>query len=445
MERGESYSLRFALDFFLIHLPEALVLLFIGLSLYGISIRSYGYRSFLFGLLYAIPSLILSFYEVNLPAKLMGLFVWMVLLIWCFLRESLSLSMGISSSAFILFHGIQFLFISIISSNIEQPTLLYQHTWVQIGITWLYLGVLIGMGILLLHQSFNIRDWIPQTIQNRYLAIIILFGSVELLSILTLNANYLMILIHPKNPTGIHHQLPFFHGVVLILFVLIIILFRIYLNLTIHRVEHETPTPYLQNLNDLITAIRSIKHDSVNHYTAINGLVKLGSYDRATDYVKQLINEASTIITVVDGVKNPTVSALLHSKMAMCIANRIPLSIAVTSKSQFRFIRSNELATVMGNLLDHAIRAALDEEEDKRFIRMIWEDEDTNTSLLIEHSGQLIPAIEAGDTALPSNLVKTPEKGGVDLSLLHRFVNRYKGTLHLSTEKDVTRILMKFN
>ncbi|MGD8190223.1 sensor histidine kinase [Brevibacillus ginsengisoli] len=441
--KGEPYKLPFTLDFFLVHIPEALVLLFVGLSLYGIPIQAYGYKAYVFGLIYALFTLFLSVYDISFPFKILVLFVLMILMIRYYLRESLALSVGITASAFILLHGMQFLLVSAISFIIGQPSMLTQHSWTQICFTWLILILLVGIGIVLMRNSFNIRNWLPQSVQNRYLAIIILFGSIELLSILTLNINYLVNLAQPDNSTGITYQLPFFHVVVLVLFVLIIILLRIYLNLTIHQVEHETPTPYIQNLNDLFTAIRSIKHDAVNHYTAINGLVKLGSNGLATDYVKQLIKEASSIITVVEGVKNPMVSALLHSKMAICIANRISLSVSVTSSPQFRFVKSNELVAVMSNLLDHSIRAALDEAEEERFIRMIWQDEGTITSLLIEHSGQLILPSTMEETAQLTDPARPSKQIGLDLTLLNKFVNRHKGKLQVTSEQGLTRIVIR--
>lgn len=442
-ERGKRAALWFALDFFLIHIPEAFVLFYIGLCLYGLPLRLYGYRAFTFSLLYAIPCIIFSVYAVNLPIKMAGLWIWMIILFRMYLRESLSLSIGISTSAFLLVHFTQYLFVSIIQLFIEPFTFVIEHSLTHIGYVWLYLCLIMGLGILLRRVSFNITNWLPQTVQNRYLAILILFGTVELLSILLLNADYLVNLAHPENPIKITHLLPFFHVVVLTLFVLIIILLRIYLNITINRVEHETQTPYLQNINDLIASIRSIKHDAVNHYTAINGLVKFGCYELATDYVKQLIHEASNIFTVIDGVTNSSLSALLHSKMAICIANKIPFSVSVTSKSQFHFMKSNELVTMVGTLLDYAIRVTIEEAEEDRSIRMIWQDENKHSSLLVENSGPPIPAEELAHLFHPSYAVNSSTKGKNGLATVKKIVSRHKGSIQVSSEQGRTRILIQ--
>ncbi len=392
--------------------------------MFGLSIAQYRQKALLFSAFFAIPSFLFSIYDVYAPFKMVGLYVWLNLLLYFYLRINIGLTIGISTSAFCILNVVEFFFTLITSQAGKSLQQLAQIPAAPFILVWLYLALLAGMGYLLQRLRFDLRKLFPQTLHNRYLAVLVLIGSIELISILMMNANYLIELTNTPVPLGITRQLPYFHIVVLILFIVMIILFRIYLNLTINRVETQTQTPYLQNINDLITAIRSIKHDAVNHYTAINGLLKFGSYELATDYVKQLFHEASSIITVVDGVKNPSVSALLHSKMAICIANRISLSVSVTSVSQFHFMKSNDLVAMIGNLLDHAIRASLDEPEENRLIKVEWHDQGKKSSLLVEHTG-------SGEES-------------VSLAVVKKIVERYKGKLHVSSEQGFTRFTIQF-
>ncbi|MGC5324821.1 sensor histidine kinase [Brevibacillus sp. SYSU BS000544] len=435
--------MHFIIQYLFIDLPEALVYLFTGLALFNISLKQYGKKAIVFAFLSAIPSFILSIYEIYVPFKIFSLFLWMNLLLIFYLRIPHGSSIGISTSAFCISSIVEFSFLITLGSFDINVDYIFSNQFLHIFFVWLYLAIISMIGYTFHRNQFDIRDYFPKTQEYRYLSVIILIGSIELLTILLINTHFIFEQTNSSLPVGITRQLPYFHLVVLVLFVLMIILFRVYLNHTINRVETETQTPYLQNIDDLLTSIRSIKHDAVNHYTAINGMLQFGSYELATDYVNQLNNEATNIITVVDDVKNPAVSALLHSKMAVCIANRIDMCITVTSVSQLKYMKSSELILILGNLVDNSIRATLEELEENRFIRIEWSQLGRKQQITIENSGPCIP-----EDVLPhifdlSYSTKPSGNGGSGLSIVKRIVERYKGSIIITSKDGVTRVCIQ--
>lgn len=432
------------IEYFFVNLPEALVFLYIGLALFNISIRQYGKKAIIFSFLYAIPNLILTAYDIYIPIKMACLFLWMNLLLFFYLRIPFGLSIGVTASAFCIFNVVEFVFLITLGFFDIKINDVFQNPYLQICISWLYFTVFLLIGYPIQRHHFDLRDLFPKTQENRYLMVLILIGCIELLTILLITTHFIVDQANSTLPLGITQQLPYFHLFVLILFVIMIYLFRVYLNLTINRVETETQTPYLQNIDDLLTSIRSIKHDAVNHYTAINGMLKFGSFDLATEYVTQLHNEATNIITVVDGVKNPAVSALLHSKMAVSIANRIDMSITITSDSQLKYIKSSDLIMILGNLLDNSIRATLEELEENRFIRVEWIQSGRNQLITIENSGPVI-----SEDSLPSEsdftyTTKLAGGGGSGLDIVKRIIERYKGNIFIDSQDGVSRVYIQF-
>jgi sensor histidine kinase regulating citrate/malate metabolism len=243
----------------------------------------------------------------------------------------------------------------------------------------------------------------------------------------------------------------FFQLLILALFIVIVILFRIYLNLTINRVEEETGTPYVKNIHDMLTAIRSIKHDSLNHYTAINGFLKKGLYDLAKEYVEQLLQE--TVVTeknvdssshVLELIKNPAVSTLLQSKMAVCLAERITLSMDIQNGNQFSHIKTYDLVKLLGNLLDNAIRATSFELEENRYIRLEWGQTEHEQFLLIENSGPVIPQDKLKDIFQLGYTTKKNGEGGLGLSIIKSVTDRYGGNIRVNSANGVTRFYISF-
>jgi len=316
----------------------------------------------------------------------------------------------------------------------------------------LYLLALFLFGLLLRVTHFDIRRFLPRTRHNRYLFLLVFVGSIEFLLILFTNTSFIL----RDNNVGLslfyiqQYQI-IFQILILVLFILIILLFRIYVNLTINRVEEETGTPYMKNIHDMLMAIRSIKHDSLNHYTAINGFLKKGLYDLAKEYVEQLLQE--TVVTekkvdssshILEMVKNPAVSTLLQSKMAICLAERITLSIDIQNSNPFSRIKTYDLVKLLGNLLDNAIRATSHELEENRYIRLEWGPSDDGEFLLIENSGPVIPPDKLEDIFQMGYTTKKNGEGGLGLTIVKSVTDRYGGTIRVNSDNGVTRFYISF-
>lgn len=267
-----------------------------------------------------------------------------------------------------------------------------------------------------------------------------LVGCVEFLLILTLNTAFV---IQKYNPTflynAVYTNLEFYHALSLALFILLVILFWKYLSLALNRVEAETEKPYLQNIQDLVTAIRSIKHDAVNHYTALDGFLKVGMHDMASDYIQHLLREATDLVQVVEGVKSPAISSLLHSKMAICVANHITFTIRIHTSKQFDQMKSKDLTALLGNMLDNSIRATLEEPDSNRYILLEWGETETEYYLLIENSGPTIPPDKLEQIFNLNYTTKSNGIGGVGLAVVKNVVNQYDGAITSYSENGITR------
>ncbi|MGG3322336.1 Spo0B domain-containing protein [Brevibacillus centrosporus] len=311
----------FILRFILVDIPEAFLLLTIALALFNHSVFEKWKAALSFAIIVSIPGELLSYLEVSYQPKVLLMYLVYVLFFLFLYRYNILKSVFMGMAAICAMILSESLVIMIYNSQQIYFEQMLSTTIQTITIRSFYLGNFALLALCLRISKFDITRLLPQNRYNRYLFLLVLVGSIEFLLILFLNTSF--ILRDNNTSSMIMYSLKsqmIIQILILALFIIIVILFRIYLNLTINRVEEETGTPYLSSIHDLMTAIRSIKHDCLNHYTAINGFLKKGYVDLAKEYVEQLLQETvsgekkmDTSSQALENIKNPAVSSLLQS------------------------------------------------------------------------------------------------------------------------------------
>ncbi|MCM3470933.1 GHKL domain-containing protein [Brevibacillus borstelensis] len=442
----------FLLRFFLIDVPEAFLLLTIGFAIFNQSPVAHLKKTVVFCMLFAIAGESLSFLNVPYQPKIVTMLLFTYLFILFLFRAKIFMAVSMTIASIGSMILAEFVILMLLNSQQIYGFDILTTSFLQHFAGFLYLFVLALLAFFLRMLKIDLRRMVPQNRHNRYLFMLILIGSIEFLLILFMNTSFF---IRGNNSPLLQfyttqYQL-FFQLVILFLFIVIVYLFRIYVNLTINRVETETETPYLQSINDLLTAIRSIKHDSLNHYTAINGFLKEGMYDMGKEYVQQLLQETVSIeqavensVQVLEGIQNPAISALFQSKMAICIAERISCDIKIFGTHQFSFIRTYDLIKIIGNLFDNAIRASSYELEENRYIKLEWGYSEGEQYLYIENSGPTIPKEKLQAIFQLGYTTKTNGEGGVGLAVVKSVTERYGGKIQVQSEQGVTSFRISF-
>ncbi|MFJ9501277.1 sensor histidine kinase [Brevibacillus centrosporus] len=442
----------FILRFILVDIPEAFLLLTIALALFNHSVFEKWKAALSFAIIVSIPGELLSYLEVSYQPKVLLMYLVYVLFFLFLYRYNILKSVFMGMAAICAMILSESLVIMIYNSQQIYFEQMLSTTIQTITIRSFYLGNFALLALCLRISKFDITRLLPQNRYNRYLFLLVLVGSIEFLLILFLNTSF--ILRDNNTSSMIMYSLKsqmIIQILILALFIIIVILFRIYLNLTINRVEEETGTPYLSSIHDLMTAIRSIKHDCLNHYTAINGFLKKGYVDLAKEYVEQLLQETvsgekkmDTSSQALENIKNPAVSSLLQSKMEVCYAERISLSMNITTVNQFSQIKTYDLIKVLGNLFDNAIRATSYELEENRFIRVEWGHSENEQYLMIENSGPTIPKDKLSAIFQSGYTTKKDGDGGLGLVIVKTVTDRYGGKIHVRSEDGVTRFRISF-
>lgn len=282
-------------------------------------------------------------------------------------------------------------------------------------------------------HKVDLRRYLPKSKMNVYLIALILLILLEFLLIFTLNIRYYLV---TKFNLAIltYNNVPVFHTAILIVFTGIIFCFYKYLTLKVKRTEHETENAYIQNYNDLVVALKTVKHDAANHYMVIQQLLKNRSYHDAYTYISDMVSDVQDIVSKIQGIKNPAISALLQSKRETCKTYHIDMDIVIKSKSQGSHIKTNDMITLLGNLLDNAVRANTEIERGRK-IELVWVGNEKEDKIQITNSSRTILPDEIGDLFRFGYSTKE-SGGGTGLAAVKKVVTKYDGKINVIPKEN---------
>lgn len=114
----------------------------------------------------------------------------------------------------------------------------------------------------------------------------------------------------------------------------------------------------LSGVRYMVESMRANNHDFVNKLHVILGLIRMGEYDRACEYIMGVTSIQQTVINnIVKNIEDPSVAALLIGKYARAAELNIRFTLAAGSHLSRAdiYIPSGDLVTVIGNLTDNAM------------------------------------------------------------------------------------------
>lgn len=426
------------LNYVFIDIEEAFLLILTAFSLFNIPVRENWKSLLLWSALLAAWGDILSLIGVTYQMKLILFFCAQFLILLSLGHKLRAIPMTLISAIWLLTAEpilvITFNFFDVDFIIFSGSSLL------RYALSYIYLATLSILPITLKWFRFDARTLWPKTVPNRYLLFLVISGGISVGFMLLLNISVLLIDILPTKIMTSTKSMWMYQLGALIFMLLNVLLFYLYVRETILRVERETEAPYAKQLIDLTTAVRSIKHDVLNHYTVILGYLKMNEYGRIENFVQNLVTETKELIDITEGVKNKTVSALLYGKMSQYTKDSIDFQVKVSPNApQLENWKDIDVSKLLGNLLDNAYTATKKNQYEDRYIRIEWGVRSGYEYLFVENSGPTIP-----EEALPrlfdlGYTTRESGKGGVGLPVVKALVTKYKGEIDVVSRNGVTR------
>jgi sensor histidine kinase regulating citrate/malate metabolism len=199
--------------------------------------------------------------------------------------------------------------------------------------------------------------------------------------------------------------------------------------------ELQALTGELDSVRAFAEALRAQAHEAANRLHTTVSLVELGRPQDAVDFATAELASAQQLTDrVVDAVGEPVLAALLLGKAATAHERGVRLEIDPATAVGSTGIPGGDLVTIVGNLIDNAIDAALAGDVPREVQLALWVD-DGRLEIRVEDTGpglaeeDLPHAFERGWTTKETTGAPRGLGRGLGLALVGQAVRRHGGTV----------------
>lgn len=185
-------------------------------------------------------------------------------------------------------------------------------------------------------------------------------------------------------------------------------------------------TGELDSVRAFAESLRSQAHEAANRLHTTVSLVELGRTEEAVEFATSELAVAQRLTDrVVEAVEEPVLAALLLGKAATAHERGVTLEIDPATSVGATGIPGGDLVTIVGNLLDNAIDAALAGDPPREVHLVAWQT-DGLLELRVEDTG---PGVDDPDQVFRRGWTTKSTGQGLGLALVAQAVRRNGGTV----------------
>lgn len=202
------------------------------------------------------------------------------------------------------------------------------------------------------------------------------------------------------------------------------------------KTDYEALLTSYHELENLNTELRSQRHDQLNHLQVVYGMTELGEYDEISEYLRPLYMELQKTGKALKTSK-PAINALIMAKQQAAESEKIDFFVEVKSTLDDLKISDWELCKVLSNLIDNAVTALRDKQEDRCLRIDITEDREAYI-FEISNNGPEIPK-EAIDRIFRQGYSTKKEEGhGMGLAIVKKTLAAAGGEITCHSDPSET-------
>jgi two-component system, LytTR family, sensor histidine kinase AgrC len=234
----------------------------------------------------------------------------------------------------------------------------------------------------------------------------------------------------------------FFISVEVVLAVSTVIILKGMMKLINIEIENTINITKFEESHFLIDTLQEQRHDFVNHLQVIYGLAQLNKPKEIGPYIHQVTYDFEKI-SKITSIKHTPLAAFLVRKEVYAQNRKIQFEMDIDSCVDEMPLSSPELVSLIGNLVDNAIFAAQEGNEESPLIKVEVKKDDGfivkvfNTGKPIPHELKL-KIFEKGFTT------KGAKGSGLGLDIVIGIVNKYHGFIDILSDSRGTTFIIKF-
>jgi two-component system CitB family sensor kinase len=199
------------------------------------------------------------------------------------------------------------------------------------------------------------------------------------------------------------------------------------------RTELEGLLRELDSVDALTDALRAQQHEFANRMHTVAGLIELGDQQAAVRYALEVSGKtAGLAVAIRERIEAPEIAALLLAKTTVAAERDVELVLSADSRLAATDVETTMLLTIIGNLIDNAIDAAIAGPRPARVDVRLIGGCDRDTSIEVADSGPGVPKELASRIFTDGFTTKSGDErshSGIGLALAHRLATRAGGTI----------------
>ncbi|NLC07517.1 MAG: GHKL domain-containing protein [Syntrophomonadaceae bacterium] len=205
------------------------------------------------------------------------------------------------------------------------------------------------------------------------------------------------------------------------------------------RVEVNLLKAHLQQVEGLLNSLQSQKHEHARHIQVIQAMLYLEEIDKAKEYIDGIAQAYQPSDGIIH-VGHPALTALLNSKCKVAETKGIDFAFSVKCNPLNIKMHPWDLCSILGNLLDNAMEAAVQNTGNRR-VALEIKYEDNQYVMYIYNNGPAITAKERKRLFEPGFTTKNSEARGYGLYLVKKLVDRYGGNIEVKSGERTSFIV----
>lgn len=153
----------------------------------------------------------------------------------------------------------------------------------------------------------------------------------------------------------------------------------------------------LDAVGAMTNALRVQRHEFANRLHVVAGLLDAGRTGSARDYLDEVLTRGPLKYPVqhADRLQEPYLQALVGAKGIEAAERGVLLTLGEETLVRGTVIEPEDVATVVGNLVDNAVRAAVEGRRDVRFVEIELLDDGTALFVTVADSGDGVVSPES--------------------------------------------------
>lgn len=205
--------------------------------------------------------------------------------------------------------------------------------------------------------------------------------------------------------------------------------------------EIASKSDMLTNMENLNVALRSQRHDFLNHIQVLYSLIELEEYDEVTNYLNRLYGDLESLNKHIK-TGQPAINALLLAKEQTALGHDIQYKTLIQSKMTDPSLPPWEICRCLANIIDNSITAV--KGADYPYVRITLSEDIHSYYISIENNGPMIPRDSYDSIFVAGFTTKNKTGHGMGLHIVKQTLEKFGGSIALQSDEESTCFQMSF-